>query len=391
MVTWCTLMNGPETERRTGKSVWRQLVEQIDTAVRHSIPPPWYYMFGLWDDQRRQLAALYLNRYETKNGIYGLLKSYFGRAPSIGGSLHGLGDKLEFHELCLKRDLPTPPLVMVVDSGRITGGGPRLPEVDLFVKPRKGRGGNGAESWSYLGDGRYRSHANEECTAAELLDRIARRSLEPDPQDRRHGGLLERVMRLFRPLAPQPRLVQRRLFNHPDLADLTTGALMTARMMTARDENGGYEFTNAVFRTPVRRSCPVDNFHAGGIAAPVDPRTGELGPAVGGGLRGLPRLSDLGPCETHPVTGARIAGRRLPYWREAVALVTRIHESFPGLPIVGWDVAFTKDGPVIIEGNGSPDLDIIQCANRQPLGQSRLAALLAFHVRRALASLPPPA
>ena len=41
------------------------------------------------------------------------------------------------------------------------------------------------------------------------------------------------------------------------------------------------------------------------------------------------------------------------------------------------------DGAMIIEGNGRPDLDIHQRAERGPAGESRIAELLRFHVSRA--------
>jgi hypothetical protein len=359
MLAWCTAYNGPATRRTTGKAVWRQVAEQIYVAVRYSIPSPWYYIFDLWDDEKRKNAALYLNRYETKGGIYGFLKRYLG---AVRGEL---GNKLRFHEICLKDRLPVPTLVMHLDQGIITGGKPRLPEADLFVKRRKGRGGHGAASWTYLGGSRYRSHAGEERTGTELLAQLAEQSKE------------------------QPLLVQHCLRNHPELADITVGALATARMMTVLDEKREPEFTHAVFRTAVKRNSPVDNFHLGGIAAPVDARSGELGRAVGGGLRGVSSYSDLGSSDTHPLTGVRISGRRLPFWEEAIEIVTRAHRSFPGMAIVGWDVGFTQDGPVLIEGNSAPDLDIIQRCHQIPLGETRLAAALAFHVRQALASTRP--
>ena len=338
MLVFCTAFNGPTIRRRTGKSMWRQVAEEIDVAVRHSIAPPWYYIFDLWDVDKRAQADRYLNRYETKRGIYSLLKKYLGGGPN------GLGDKLEFHEICERRRIPTPALVLVMDRGRVTRGDADLPAADLFVKPRKGRGGWGAECWEYQGRGRYRSLEGRECTGDELLARIARRSRW------------------------QPQLVQRRLVNHPDIADLGAGELDTARMMTVLNEAGAYEFTHAVFRTAIRLHSPVDNFHAGGIGAPVDPRTGVLGRAMGGGLRGVPGYSDQAACDTHPVTGARITGRRVPFWQEAVELVERAHRSFPSVPVVGWDVAFTPEGPVLIEGNSAPDLDIIQRCYERPLG-----------------------
>lgn len=36
---------------------------------------------------------------------------------------------------------------------------------------------------------------------------------------------------------------------------------------------------------------------------------------------------------------------------EAADLCVRLHDDLPGLHSVGWDVAFTPDGPIVIEGN----------------------------------------
>jgi hypothetical protein len=53
----------------------------------------------------------------------------------------------------------------------------------------------------------------------------------------------------------------------------------------------------------------------------------------------------------HPVTGAVLPGFQLPLWPEACALARRAALSFRPLLTVGWDIAFTPDGPLLIEGN----------------------------------------
>jgi hypothetical protein len=59
---------GPEVAARTGKSVPRQLAEQLWLAMAHSIPPDKYYVFELFRDDRRAQASEYVLRYELKGG-----------------------------------------------------------------------------------------------------------------------------------------------------------------------------------------------------------------------------------------------------------------------------------------------------------------------------------
>jgi hypothetical protein len=170
-------------------------------------------------------------------------------------------------------------------------------------------------------------------------------------------------------------VIQRRLVPHPDLAELSADVLTTIRMVTILDENGGYEATHAVYRMPKSSDANVDNFHAGGLAAKVDIETGELGTASDMGLR-----PDSGWHSKHPVSGAQIAGRMMPFWKETISLAQRAHATIPERPVIGWDIAIVGDGPVMIEGNGGADLDIIQRAHREPMGDSRFGELLARHL-----------
>jgi hypothetical protein len=124
------------------------------------------------------------------------------------------------------------------------------------------------------------------------------------------------------------------------------------------------------------RNHVVDNFHAGGLAARVDLASGVLGRATDLGV-----LPTAGWRETHPNSGARITGRRLPLWAETLALVERAHAAFSDRILIGWDVGILADGPELVEGNGAPDLDIIQRTHREPVGNARLGELLAFHLR----------
>jgi hypothetical protein len=62
-----------------------------------------------------------------------------------------------------------------------------------------------------------------------------------------------------------------------------------------------------------------------------------------------------GRTSVHPDSGVVFDGWRIPFFREAMSMVVRMHEYLPGIHSVGWDVAITGDGPVIVEGNDDWD------------------------------------
>ncbi len=331
-----------------GKSGSRALLEQLALAWAHAVPPRVYWRFGFWDERRREQVDRYVQRHETKcGGAYGILR----RARAN----RGLSDKRRFWERCRACALPTPVHVLQARRSQIEWlERTTLPDADLFIKPSRGRGGAGAVLFIAVGGGRFRRHGRTRTIGGEdLLARLSRWSRR------------RRV------------LVQERLVNHADISGLSPVALSTARILTIRDERGEPTPVAGAFRMAVGVKV-VDNFHAGGIAAPIDLRTGTLGSATA--------LEPFSPRHAiHPATGERIAGRAIPQWDRALDLVRRAHAAFPGVVIVGWDVAITPSGPVLVEGNAAPDVDIHQIADDRPLGDSRFCDLLLFHLMRARA------
>ena len=96
----------------------------------------------------------------------------------------------------------------------------------------------------------------------------------------------------------------------------------------------------------------------------------------------------LGWLSAHPDTGAAIEGRAVPLWGEAKALAIAAHREFNDRIAIGWDVAILDDGPILVEGNGNPDLDILQRFMRVGLRDHRFADLLAYHLREKRTAAP---
>jgi hypothetical protein len=131
----------------------------------------------------------------------------------------------------------------------------------------------------------------------------------------------------------------------------------TMRLLVLRDADTREPFlAAATHRFGTRLSAPVDNVGKGGYAAEVDVETGVMGP-----LASLPRVhfSEPGPVkwlDEHPETGARVAGTAVPGWSHIVEEILRATRTLEGLKCVGWDVAVTQEGAMIIEGNNRPDV-----------------------------------
>src|SRR5258707_439969 len=97
--------------------------------------------------------------------------------------------------------------------------------------------------------------------------------------------------------------------------------------------------------------------------------------------------------DTHPTTGVDVKGRLISQWPNIVELATNAHRRFVDRTIIGWDIALTDQGPILIEGNAYPDTHFMQRVHRQFIGKSPMAPLLRQHLSRLAAhgpTIPPP-
>ena len=102
----------------------------------------------------------------------------------------------------------------------------------------------------------------------------------------------------------------------------------------------------------------VDNFNNGGMVAPVDENTGIVKD------RAIDKQKNL--YEVHPMTGTPIKGFQFPYWEEAMEMAKKAAAEVPQMGYIGWDVAFTPNGPCLVEGNEFPGHDIYQLPQHTP-------------------------
>ena len=202
-----------------------------------------------------------------------------------------------------------------------------------------------------------------------------------DPEaDRLHmsmGGCApvdEIVARLAPAYYQRGYLFQSRIRQHPRLCARIGEAVGTVRVITFLAANRP-RIIGAFWKIP-RRDMLADNLWRGGLMAAVDMETGQVGPARAG----------LGPVarwhEAHPDTGAPLSGLTLPDWEALCALVRDAATLLTGLPLVGWDIALGEHGPIIIEANTVPSLDLLQYGTQAPALPPELRAEMLAEVAR---------
>jgi len=169
-------------------------------------------------------------------------------------------------------------------------------------------------------------------------------------------------------------LFQSRIPQHATLSDAIGPTIGSFRVITVLSE-ATPRVIGAIWKIPVR-GMVADNLWRGAMIAEVNHETGQIGHV----RTGIGPAS--GRCPTHPDTHQMIEGLAVPHWPDLIACVTTASGLLSGLPLVGWDVAISGAGPVIIEANTSPSLDLLQYASRTPaLAPALRDEMLAEHAR----------
>lgn len=252
-------------------------------------------------------------------------------------------DKVLFWERCADAGLPTVPITAVLATAGAAPTDPPSSEsrVDVvrtgaelrdllqplgpfagFAKPVGGGQGYGAFAFEVRGS--RVSTSGGELSLDELYDHC-----------------------MSLPFAAGGYAIQPHLRAHPGLADIMPGpGLGTIRMVTFLAPDGTVEVPWAVLKTPGQGRV-VNTRRLGALMAPVDLGTGRLGTAVGP----AENTWVVDEVEVHPETGARFDDVVVPEWTEVMALVERGAREFSELPGLGWDVAITDEGPLLLETN----------------------------------------
>ncbi len=348
--------------REHGPSQLRTLGEAAMLALRGRMQPETYFLYRLFDPSLTEVAK----------------RRYLSEAPRANDRLWSLltptryrclfDNKLIFNRFFTSAGLPLATAFGVFDPmvGRSMGGESLRtePELARFVrrvgkdgfvfKPLEGMRGNRVLVFTGAapGDpGTFLTLSGDRYDAAALVAAAC------------DTALLE----LQNPGANTlPFLIEERIRPHPSLAEFIGPTLCTIRIVTIIALDGSPRIIASVFKLQPK-PLGVDQLIYGALACWVDPDTGALCPARS--------RFDYVYSSVIPGTDRSFVGYQLPCWPEAKHLALEAAAAFPWARAIGWDIAISDRGPVLIEGNERWGTSLVQLAAPYGLMDGELKTL----------------
>lgn len=150
-------------------------------------------------------------------------------------------------------------------------------------------------------------------------------------------------------------LLQEKIKQHEAISRLNPTSVNTIRIVTTK-YNDAVNVLSVVIRIGTSSDKVVDNAATGGTYVAIDEagrlqKYGYYHPGMGT------------KAAIHPVSNVTYLGYQIPYWDEVIRLVKNAHEIVPDINTIGWDVAITDKGPILIEGNDNYEISIMQDAD----------------------------
>jgi len=246
-------------------------------------------------------------------------------------------NKLDFERLCLEAGLPSARSVAVVETrprvsaslngeelagkNAIDALASALPPGAYVIKPRDGALGRGVLVFS-SGD-----------PGAEHVGNTLNEHLG------RHGDF-------------DSWLVQPKLVKHNEVTRIgPSPALQTVRLVTYVERNRDVRVLLAGWRLADEKA-DFDNFSGSGrnnVWCTIDPADGGIQKCFMKSRH--PFGFGLHQVDRHPVTGVSLIGLQPPMWNAVVELGKKAALAFLPSKCLGWDIAVTPAGPVVIEAN----------------------------------------
>jgi hypothetical protein len=183
------------------------------------------------------------------------------------------------------------------------------------------------------------------------------RNLFEDPQGNA-GAEIEALLEAVADMPGVAWLLEPRLAPHPALEAATAGRMAPVRLVTLAGEDGPRVF-RALWRLPGTK----------GALAELDLRTGKA-------MR-------VAPADNPALSRRAPSALAVPDWPAMKAVAGEAARLLDAFGLVGWDIAPTADGPVIVGVSATPALDACQILQRTGLLDAEFQAFLVERRRLA--------
>ncbi|MDX8385975.1 MAG: sugar-transfer associated ATP-grasp domain-containing protein [Gallionella sp.] len=137
-------------------------------------------------------------------------------------------------------------------------------------------------------------------------------------------------------------VIESRIIQHAEMVELSPLGLADVRVIICDDIP-----VMAMTRIPTKQSEGKANLHQGALGVSIDMATGitEKGNFLGQ------------PIENHPDSNIALIGRSIPFWPEVMELALLTARTVP-LKYLGVDISISPEGPLLLEINVRPGLEI---------------------------------
>lgn len=159
-------------------------------------------------------------------------------------------------------------------------------------------------------------------------------------------------------LAEHRFIVEEAIVQNSEMAKLSVNSINTLRVGSCRNEEGDISIPYVLLRISFTKAYNDNATTGGGFVLISDAGKIESLPATY-----LPLVEYY---EKNPLTGFPYPGFQIPYFEEVKALVLAAHLRLPESRYIGWDVAISDKGPLLVEGNENPAADLFQQFRQLP-------------------------
>ncbi len=331
---YTVIVYGKTLKRNEAISLSKQFFECYLIVLKYNFSPIFYYKFEFWKVTNIPLLSQFIQPFECH-----ALQCFLNKKLD----LNFLELKGEFHNFLIKNHLPSAIIVARAKKQQIFFEiNQELMNQDLFIKYENLLCGWGAQKWTFKKNTTTWSSGTQEFTLAEMIAHIKNRSEN------------------------SPIIVQQVIKNHTSLISLAPGALSTFRVVTIKSNDRSVNVLHTAYRLPVDNDV-VDNFESGGIACAVT-KQGILQP-------GVSKKNGFNLIDIHPISMSQITGFKIPYFEESIKLAELAHDTAKYPSTIGWDIAITDNGPLLLEANCYWCGQVIQMPTMKPLINSTTSPL----------------